>query len=179
VPGDVEFREGNLRVRKEERREEFEHFVRDTERTLFGQAFVLCGQYQEAEDLVQETFVRAWQHWGKVASYDDPKAWARRVLHNLAVSKWRRLRHRAAGHDPTQDIEAPDVAHLDVVAALARLPVRQRRAVVLHDINDLSVAEVAGEMNAPEGSVRGWLSRGRASLADDLGVSVVPQARRA
>jgi RNA polymerase sigma-70 factor (ECF subfamily) len=140
---------------------------------------MLCGQYEEAQDLVQETFVRTWQHWGRIASYDDPKAWARRVLHNLSVSKWRRLQHRAAGHEPNVEVAAPDVGYLDVVAALARLPVRQRRAVVLHDINDLSVADVAGEMHAPEGSVRGWLSRGRASLAADLGVSVVPQARRA
>ena len=63
------------------------------------------------------------------------------------------------------------VGHLDVVDALRRLPSDQQRALVLHDVIGLSVAEVARELRVPEGTVRSWLSRGRAALAADLGVA--------
>jgi RNA polymerase sigma-70 factor (ECF subfamily) len=66
---------------------------------------------------------------------------------------------------------APEVGHLDVARALRRLPENQRNALLLHDVVGLSVTEVAAEMQVPEGSIRGWLSRGRRTLATDLNVS--------
>lgn len=154
--------------------ESFESFVRAHEASMFGQAYLLCGQHEEAQDLVQEAFARAWHNWSRVESYDDPRAWVRRVLHNLAVSRWRHLRHPAAAgggttHVPAVGAAEPDAGHVDVAAALARLPARQRMALVLYAIDDLTVPEVAAEMNVPQGTVRAWLSRARTTLATDLG----------
>jgi RNA polymerase sigma-70 factor, ECF subfamily len=162
----------------DERRPSFDAFVRNYGGPLFGQAYLLTGQYQEAQDLVQETFVRLWQNWGKVREYDDPPGWARHVLHNLAVSSWRRHRRRRSAQEleVAVAVAPPDVAHLDVIAALADLPERQRRAIVLHHVAALSVAEIAAEMRAPEGSVRAWLSRGRAALAAALGTDMAEGA---
>lgn len=156
---------------RDRRRAAFDEFVRAQSGPLFGQAYLLTGQYQEAQDLVQETLVRVWQHWDRVAGYDEPAAWARHVLHNLAVSRWRKLRRRAAA-DVQRSTPPPDIGHLDVVAALARLPARQRRAIVLHDVVGLDVEAVAAELGSPAGSVRAWLSRGRAALAADLAAGV-------
>ena len=142
--------------------------------SLMGQAFLLTGDTEDARDLVQETLLRAWKSWSRLSSYEDPHQWARRVLHNLAVSRWRRERVRKVlrFHAPTQ-VAGPDASHLDVVNALRLLPMDQRRALILHDVAGLSVIEVAAEIGAPEGTVRSWLSRGRNALAKDLGIEAV------
>jgi DNA-directed RNA polymerase specialized sigma24 family protein len=70
----------------------------------------------------------------------------------------------------------PEVGHLDVVEALHRLSQNQQRALVLHDVVGLSVVEIAAELNAPAGTIRSWLSRGRLALAADLGL--LPTSRQ-
>jgi len=85
------------------------------------------------------------------------------------VSRWRRTVRgrrapdRALSHSGTT--APPSESHVAVVEALRQLPERQRRAIVLHHIADLSVHAVAQEVGAPEGTVKAWLSRGRATLA--------------
>jgi RNA polymerase sigma-70 factor (ECF subfamily) len=139
--------------------------------SLMGQAYLLTGDVEEARDLVQETLLRAWKNWPTVRSYEDPNQWARRILHNLAVSRWRRerLHNLVRFRAPTQ-VAGPDASHLDVTNALRLLPMDQRRALVLHDVAGLTVVEVAAEIGVPEGTVRSWLSRGRKALAKDLGI---------
>ena len=138
---------------------------------LMGQAYLLTGDVEEARDLVQETLLRAWKNWSTVRTYEDPNQWARRVLHNLAVSRWRRERRKhLVQFRATTQVAGPDVSHLDVTNALRLLPMDQRRALVLHDVAGLTVVEVAAEIGAPEGTVRSWLSRGRKALAKDLGI---------
>jgi RNA polymerase sigma-70 factor (ECF subfamily) len=65
----------------------------------------------------------------------------------------------------------PDVEALELARALDTLPPPQRTAIVLHDAGDLSVADVARELDVPEGTVRSWLSRGRKALAAELYLS--------
>jgi RNA polymerase sigma-70 factor (ECF subfamily) len=147
---------------------EFDHFFRNHRSRLMGQAYVLAGNSAGAQDLVQESFLRAWQHWQDLRGMDDPEAWLRRVMYNLAVSQWRRNRRLV----PLGDIEEsgfdehPEAGAL--AAALRSLPRRQAQAIVLHDAAGLSAAEVAKELDVPEGTVRSWLSRGRAVLAARL-----------
>ena len=131
----------------------------------------LTGDLGEAQDLTQEAFCRAWQRWHSIAAYDNPVAWVRRVAVNLANSRWRHLRvadrhlrrERCAVVPPMQ----PD--HVALVAALRHLPAGHRTALVPHDMVDLPVAEVAQELGVPVGTVKAWLSRGRAALALHLG----------
>jgi len=155
----------------EPKSDEYERFYEEHRRRLVGQAFLLTGNVQEAQDLAQETLVRVWQHWAKVATYDDPGAWARHVLHRLAVSNWRSATRRRLRSVPSGGsvVSAPDAGHLDVLAALARLPKQQQRAIVLHELVGLNTDEVAAEMKAPAGTVRSWISRARAQLATELG----------
>lgn len=138
----------------------------------------------EAQDIAQEAFCRAWQRWQELSTYDNPVAWVRRVALNLAHSRWRRVKV-AAAHLVRQRIDetpALDPDHVAVVAALRKLPVPQREAIVLHHMMDLPLSEVAEHFDVPVGTVKSWLHRGRAALAGDLAIDVrksvaVPPAR--
>jgi RNA polymerase sigma-70 factor, ECF subfamily len=144
---------------------EFDLFFRRHSASFLGQAYVLAGEAGTAQDLVQESFLRAWQHWVEVRSMDHPEAWVRRVLYNLAVSGWRRSRRLVPLGDVDRSVSGPHPDALALAAALRTLPRRQAQAIVLHDAGGLTAFEVASELGVPEGTVRSWLSRGRAVLA--------------
>jgi len=106
----------------------------------------------------------------KLAAYDDPAAWVRCVAWNLAVSRWRQLKRLVAfSHDLVQPIVGePTGLHIDLLRALKALPARQRQALVLHYVGGMSIVEIAGMTGAAEGTVKSWLHRARALLAQRL-----------
>lgn len=139
-------------------------------RSLTVQLTAYCRDSALAQDLVQEAFCRAFARWSKICRYDDPVAWIRRVAWNLATSRTRRaaiaqsfLRRQRVEYAP-----GPNPDRVALTAALAQLPPRQRRAVVLHYLADMSVLEVARQEGVPEGTVKSWLHRARAALAAEL-----------
>jgi RNA polymerase sigma-70 factor (ECF subfamily) len=149
-------------------RDGFEVFYEATYRRLAVQLHAYLGDRAEAEDVVQEAYIRAWQRWSAISRYDEPFAWVRRVAWNLATSRLRRLARAARllrQQRPVTVAPAPSPDHVALVAALRRLPERQRRAVVLHHLADLPVASVATELGVPKNTVLSWLHRGRAQLA--------------
>lgn len=109
--------------------------------------------------------------------YEDPAAWVRRVATNQAISGWRRARTAAkhALRQPRPDPHpAPDESTVALVTALRELPEAQRRALVLHHLAGLPVAEVAQMEGCPIGTVKARLSRGRDALAELLGDDPAP-----
>jgi RNA polymerase sigma-70 factor (ECF subfamily) len=146
----------------------FDVFFRTAKGPLLGMAFLLSGDLQVAQDLTQEAFLRAWARWGRISTYDDPQAWTRRVLYNLIVSNGRKNKIRRRVVEAPRSIPPPDESHLLLATALRSLPKNQMLALVLHDGAGLSVREVAAEMKVAEGTVKSWLSRGRASAAREL-----------
>ncbi|HXN62347.1 MAG TPA: SigE family RNA polymerase sigma factor [Acidimicrobiales bacterium] len=149
----------------------FEDFFRLTGPKLVALGYVFTGDQSQAQDLAQETLLRAWQRWDAVSAYDDPAAWCRRVLCNLATSEWRRAARRRDLPPSATVSPEPDIEAIELARALDTLPPPQRTAIVLHDAGDLSVAAVAHELEVPEGTVRSWLSRGRKALAAELSPS--------
>jgi RNA polymerase sigma-70 factor (sigma-E family) len=144
---------------------EFDEFYLRSRDRLAVQIAALSGDAIEAVDHVQEAYVRAWARWTYVGGLDDPEGWVRRVAHNLAVSRWRRARRIVLGGGaPDSGVEWDDEQR-EIVAALETLPRTQREAIVLHHLVGLSVNEVASYLNAPAGTVKSWLSRGRQQLA--------------
>lgn len=135
---------------------------------LVGQIYAMCGNVTEAQDCVQEAFVRAWDKRRTLSHDAAPEAWVRTVAYRLAVSRWRRTKQVAKLADRSLHRSSPyvpDVEHVALARALAELPADQRRAIVLHHLCDLSVADVAREVGAPVGTVKARLSRGRSALA--------------
>jgi RNA polymerase sigma-70 factor (sigma-E family) len=154
--------------------DDFEHFYLAHFRETAALAYSYTADLAEAQDIAQETFCRAWARWGRLARYDNPAAWVRRVAFHLAHSRWRRVR-TAASYLVRQRVEAtaetnPD--HVAVVAALRKLPAAQREALVLHHLADLPIDEVAQQMQAPIGTVKSWLHRGRAAMSTELNIEV-------
>jgi RNA polymerase sigma-70 factor (ECF subfamily) len=139
--------------------------------SLSRQIFVYTGDLALAQDLVQEAFCRAFTRWQRVSTYDDPIAWVRRVAFNLANSRWQRAKvaARYLGRQRERHVDGPSPDRVAAVAALAQLPARQRRAMVLHYLADLSVADIAAEEGVPVNTVKTWLYRGRTALAGLLG----------
>jgi RNA polymerase sigma-70 factor (ECF subfamily) len=139
---------------------------------LVGQVYAMCGDFCEAQDCVQEAFIRAWDHHRQLERMRAPEAWVRMVAWRLAVSRWRRARRALSFADlyqPVLPLPEPNVHHAALVTALRQIPEDQRRAIVLYHLCDLSVADVAAETGVPEGTVKARLSRGRAALAALLG----------
>ncbi len=148
----------------------FEDFYAANYAPLVVQINAYVGDLLEAQDAVQEAFCRAWPRWEKLVDYDDPVAWVRRVAWNFATSKWRRARvAMSAGRlQRPQHVDGPSPDHVDLVTSLAQLPPRHRRAVILHYLAGLSVAEIAQDCDVAEGTVKSWLYRGRLALSAKL-----------
>ncbi|MCS0638271.1 SigE family RNA polymerase sigma factor [Streptomyces sp. LP05-1] len=155
--------------------EEFAVFYGHTVRRLTGQLYVMTGDFHEAQDVVQEAFVRAWDRRHRLRQGPGPEAWVRTVARRLAVSRWRRvLRGRQLGRRSTAatSVEGPDPGMVDIAAALRRLPLRQRHCAALFYVCDLSVEAVAAETGLAVGTVKSHLSRARATLTSYLAPQV-------
>ncbi len=148
---------------------EFEDFYTASFQRITGQVYAMIGNRDEAQECVQEAFVRAWAHRKKLEKAEHPQAWVRTTAYRLAVSRWRRtMRGNGAAYRAVglaTETAAPSEMHVALVAALKQLPEAQRLALVLHHVADLSVHDVAREVGVPEGTIKARLSRGRAGLA--------------
>lgn len=152
---------------------DFDAFYLATYRRLVKFALPLVGSMEDAEEVAQEAFVRALPRWTRIRDYDQPEAWLRRVAANLASSRRLRARLRTAAfarHGPSPAaipaVSADDVA---LVQGLRGLPTRYRETLALRYIADLTVAEIAAELDIPVSTVTTRLSRGRVALAAALG----------
>jgi len=150
---------------------------------LVVEIYAITGSLGEAEDVVQEAFIRAYTRWSRIGAMDAPAAWVRRVALNLATSRWRSRRRALALAHRVRPTEASTVSAplteetADLIQALSGLPQRQRTAIVLHYFADLSVIEVADLMRVPESTVKSHLRRGRASLAAALAIDATDESQ--
>jgi RNA polymerase sigma-70 factor (ECF subfamily) len=137
-------------------------------RRLVVQLYGVVGDLTEAEDLVQEAFVRASARGRRFDHVDNPEAWLRRAAINLHRNRWRKLTnfHRVR---PRLEVAPPDPPGLDehvtVIDALRRIPEAQRQVLALHYLADLQVLEIVELLRVPEGTVKSRLKRGREALA--------------
>jgi RNA polymerase sigma-70 factor (ECF subfamily) len=152
---------------------DFEAFYRVNYARLVGQMVAVVGDVHEAEDVVQEAFARASLHWSRVRGYHAPEAWVRRVALNYALSGLRRAGYRRRAVErlarPAEAVPAATAEVVDMVAALRRLPMRQREVLVLHYLVELPVEEIGRQLRLPVGTVKSRLARGRTALARVLG----------
>ncbi len=162
--------------------DEFREFYRTTVNRLIGQLYAVTGDLAEAEDVVQEAYIRAWQHLRSGGSYETPEAWVRTVAVRLAISRWRRAKNAlSAWHSRSDSSEAaaPSPNHPALVAALREIPEAQRVAIVLHHLCDMTLQQVAAQTGVPVGTVKSRLSHGRAALAPFLSDNDLSEAHHA
>ncbi|HEX6524093.1 MAG TPA: SigE family RNA polymerase sigma factor [Streptosporangiaceae bacterium] len=151
----------------------FAAFVRANSRSLYGTAYLLTGDQDAAEELVQDTLVRLHPKWVRVAAAESPLAYVRRALINGFVSQRRRAASRELPlWDPPDAADVADVADVaeavstrrTLVTLLAGLPARQRAALVMRYLYDLPDTEIATALGCRVATVRSIVSRGITTL---------------
>jgi RNA polymerase sigma-70 factor (ECF subfamily) len=153
----------------------FDEFVRGEFEAVLALALALLRDEDDAVEVAQEAMLRAFERWEDVSLLDRPGAWARRVALNLVTD---RLRSRTRRHRLLERLRAVGPPDRPVVPVddgdeqfwveVAALRPRQRAAIVLHYVDDLSVVEIAAVLEVPVGTVKSDLSRGRVRLASRL-----------
>lgn len=148
----------------------------------------LVRDLSEADDLVQDCLERAVDRWGQRRKAGDARSWLFSILHNLAISRWRRIqrrgRHLAIDGVAEMELFAPasqldGMEHADLLRALAQLSPDYRSVILLVGVEDLTYAQAAEVLGVPIGTVMSRLSRGRARLAQLIAVDAVAPAQRA
>ncbi|MCG6927240.1 MAG: sigma-70 family RNA polymerase sigma factor [Acidobacteria bacterium] len=157
--------------------EAFEAEILPQLRPLFGMAYRLTGNAHDAEDLVQETMLRAHRSFDRYRPGTNARAWLFTILHRLRTDALRRRGRRPETVELLDD--GPPVApaheaaltsgHEEIARALAGLPESFRAAVVLRDVEEYSYAEIAKMLDVPVGTVMSRIHRGRALLRKALG----------
>ncbi|MEO5873872.1 MAG: SigE family RNA polymerase sigma factor [Streptosporangiaceae bacterium] len=130
-------------------------------------AFIMLGDRQTAEDVVQEAFLGLYRRWSALRERDKALAYVRSAVLNGCRSTLRRRRLPFASAMPSPSAEAEvllDEDRREVIEALQRLPLRQREALILRYFLDLSEEEIATAMRISRGTVKSTTSRGIAAL---------------
>jgi RNA polymerase sigma-70 factor (sigma-E family) len=149
---------------------EFRLFAAGQRRGLYRVALVLCGDPGIAEDLVQTALMRTHARWSRLRE-QDPAGYARRVITNANIDRWRRDRGREHLFDVVPDRASSDVsvqaAERDaVMRALSELSVQERRVVVLRFLDDATESDTARQLGIPLGTVKSVTRRAIAKLRD-------------
>jgi RNA polymerase sigma-70 factor (ECF subfamily) len=149
----------------------FEAFFSSAHARLFGTLCVVTADAGEAEELMQEAFVRVWERWDRVRFHPDPAGYLYLTAFNVHRDRMRRLRR--AARLMVSPVEAEDVfarvdERADVLDALRRLSARQRAALVLTELLDMSSEQAGRVLGVRAVTVRVLASQGRAALREAL-----------
>lgn len=151
---------------------EFGEFAAAQAGQLFRIAYLLCGEWHEAQDLVQIALTKLFVAWGRASRAENVSSYARSVLVNSYLSSRRLRRH---GELPVAEVFEAGVSdedsdlRLTLLAALRTLPPRSRAVVVLRYLEDLSIESVASYLGITPAAVKSLNTRGIAQLREYLG----------
>ena len=151
--------------------EDFAEYAQARQQHLFRTAYLLCGDRDRAQDLVQSALVSLLRSWKRVSRADNPEAYARKVLVRTFLDEQRKLRREAEAHRiPDAPVGRENAAlRLLVLDALRTLPPKPRAMVVLRYWEDLSIAQTAVLLGCSEGNVKSQCSRSLDKLRELLG----------
>jgi RNA polymerase sigma factor (sigma-70 family) len=156
------------------RRLDFAEFYRVAKDECLFTVLVSVGDRDVAQELVAEAFARAWASWRTVSEHPAPRAWVVRTALNANISRWRRRRREVPVPDPGLVADLPADGGADssvdprIMAALMRLPARQRQVVALRLFLGLDTDHTAVMLGIAPGTVQAHLGRAIAALRDDL-----------
>ncbi len=147
---------------------QFHEYVEARMVTLRRSAYLICGDWQVAEDAVSVALAKLYVHWSKASASTNIDAYVRRMVMRSVVDEWRRPWRREHPVDyvvpsaPAQPPPSED--RLMLIAALAKMPPRRRAVLVLRFFEDLSVEETAEALGISEGTVKSQTARGLAAM---------------
>jgi RNA polymerase sigma-70 factor (ECF subfamily) len=156
---------------------EFEARLRDSSGLAFGVAYGVLRNREDAEDVAQDAFARAFRRFHQLRDRDAFRSWLTRMTWRLALDRWRADRRRAAREQvAVSDVQTIDTEQVVVERErsravwqeIDRLPDRLRLVVVLSAIEGHDMREVARLLNIPEGTVKSRLFVARNTLAERL-----------
>ena len=179
---------------KEGSRERFDELVKAYTQKLYRLAYGLLGNHHDAEEVVQDAFVRAYRGLDSFRGDSSFETWMHRITMNLARNKFHWNRRRGEGitvslsdqgepgedGDPVGELELPDTSYSpdrliqkvetqdNVIRGMNTLPQSLREAMILRHVKDLSYEEIAGLLNCPVGTVKSRIARGRELLREYL-----------
>lgn len=141
---------------------------------MYRTAFRLTGNAQEAEDMVQEAFIRLWQRRDKVPDVADEAAYCATIVHHVCVDALRRRRPDldphppealplTDAHDAAYELERHE-ARQRMQQAIGQLPASQRQVVQMRHLDDRSIADIQAQTGFTAGNIRVLLSRARRQL---------------
>ena len=155
----------------------FSELVEHRSHALLRTAYLMVGDRQLAEDLLQEALIKAYMAWPRLREHDRFEAYVRRTIVTTSIS-WRRRRSfherpsdalpERSSTDPVDGLGT----HQVLLAHLRTLPPRQRAAIVLRFYDDLSVADTADVMGCSPGTVKSHVSIGLAKLRERMGADL-------
>lgn len=151
---------------------DFGGFFEEQHTALFRALWLVTRNRHEAEEIMQDAFLRLWEQWDRVGSLSDPIGYLYRTAMNVFRSRARRAKvaiRLAVGHLPADDELADVEEREDVVRALAPLTPRQRAALVLTDLLGMSSEQAAEALRIKASTVRVLVARARAALRKELG----------
>lgn len=154
---------------------DFAAFYRSAADDCLRAVVVSIGDEDTAREFVDEAFARAWASWRTVSVHPAPKAWVVRTALNASISRWRRRRREVLVPDPGGVADSPAASGVPpslvdprIMAALKRLPARQRQVVALRLVLDLDTARTAEVLGIAPGTVMAHLGRAMVALRHDL-----------
>ena len=179
---------------KEGSRDRFDELVKAYTQKLYRLAYGLLGNHHDAEEVVQDSFVRAYRGLDNFRGDSSFETWMHRITVNLARNKFHWNRRRGEGlnvslsepNDPMEDgdssteLDLPDTSYSpdrlmqkaetrsNILSGLNTLPDYIREAMVLRHVKDMPYEEIAGILNCPVGTVKSRISRGRELLREYL-----------
>lgn len=151
---------------------QFREYVEARMAGLRRSAYLICGDWQVAEDAVSVALTKLYVHWARANASTNIDAYVRRMVMRSVVDEWRRPWRR---EHPVEYIVAPAATspppnedRLMLIGALAKMPPRRRAVLVLRYFEDLSVEETAEALGISQGTVKSQTARGLAALRDLL-----------
>ena len=168
-----------------ERAVRFQRDVAPLHEPLYRRAMSMCRNRSDAEDLVQDTMVKAYSSFHTFAPDTNLKAWLYRILTNTYISGYRQkkrqpaqysteeltdrdlaahARHTSTGHVSAEDVALAALPDAEIMAAMQSLPEQFRAVVYYADVEGFRYWEIAEIMGTPHGTVMSRLSRGRRRL---------------
>jgi RNA polymerase sigma-70 factor (sigma-E family) len=164
-------------MRRDQREQDFSEFYVARGPALRRTAYLIVRDWQYAEDLTQQSFVRLYAAWPRIQR-ESLDAYARKTVVNACLSHLRRKRPESPTDLLPDSPAETSESRLDIGQALALLPDRQRAIVALRFLDDLAVADVAAALGIAEGTVKSQTSRALDTLRTHLPELVFSEEHR-